>query len=662
MIKKTLLVLAACTAACTPTTGNVDVHTPNPTVYDNYGAALQLGGKAHKLPLRSPTHTYTNKAAAGAQLQYYGGPVVSNIHVVPVLWGPNVASTVATQIGAFYKGVTNSAYFDWLTEYNTNITAVGGQPGTNQTIGRGTAVSPITITPGNSSTSLQDTDIQTELSNQISSGALPTPDANTYFPVFFPPGVTISQGGSGSCVAGGFCAYHGTFVRNTSDVYYGVHPDMSPGSGCDTGCGSAPTQFQNECSVSSHEMIETTTDAAVGLATTNGPPLAWYDQTNGEIGDICNAQQGTVVGGDGVTYTIQLLWSNKYNACIATAPGGTCTGCTDSTGTCQPGTSTTACGTGGAACVACAAGDTCTNGTCQGATCTGCLDSTGTCQPGTSTSACGTGGNACVACGAGQTCNNGVCTGGTTCSPSNCTGCCQGNTCVGGTATNACGAGGNACVSCPAGDTCTNGTCQGATCTGCVDSTGTCQPGTSTNACGTGGNACVACPAGDTCTNGTCQAATCTGCVDSTGTCQPGTSTNACGVGGNACVACSAGQTCTNGTCQGGSTTCSHPICSTGNPLTSGCDPCATQICSQDAYCCRQAWDNICVGEVATICGQTCGGSTCSHPICNTGKRLKSSCDPCVSQICSVDPYCCANRWDVVCVSEVTSVCGQSCP
>jgi hypothetical protein len=127
-------------------------------------------------------------------------------------------------------------------------------------------------------------------------------------------------------------------------------------------------------------------------------------------------------------------------------------------------------------------------------------------------------------------------------------------------------------------------------------------------------------------------------------------------------VACSSGQTCTNGTCQGSTGQCSHPICSSGGPLTSGCDPCATQICAADAYCCRQAWDNICVSEVATICGQSCGGSTCAHPICNTGKRLKASCDPCASQICSVDPYCCNTKWDVVCVSEVGSVCGQNCP
>ncbi|MFZ5470003.1 MAG: hypothetical protein ACOZIN_11260 [Myxococcota bacterium] len=42
----------------------------------------------------------------------------------------------------------------------------------------------------------------------------------------------------------------------------------------------------------------------------------------------------------------------------------TCQGCCDSTGQCQLGTSTSACGAQGAQCAACAASDVCTGGTC----------------------------------------------------------------------------------------------------------------------------------------------------------------------------------------------------------------------------------------------------------------------------------------------------------
>src|SRR5207248_11004023 len=99
-------------------------------------------------------------------------------------------------------------------------------------------------------------------------------------------------------------------------LYYGVHPDMQAGSGCDVGCGNAGTTFANQSSVASHELVEAVTDAEVGLSTVVGPPLAWYDNTNGEIGDICNAQQGTIAGTDGVSYTVQKEFSNLANDCI----------------------------------------------------------------------------------------------------------------------------------------------------------------------------------------------------------------------------------------------------------------------------------------------------------------------------------------------------------
>src|SRR5262249_54556015 len=101
---------------------------------------------------------------------------------------------------------------------------------------------------------------------------------------------------------------------NGKSVLYGVMPDMQPGSGCSTGCGNSTT-FGNYTSVTSHELTEAMTDAEVGIATTFAPPLAWYDINNGEIGDICNAQQGSYVA-NGTTYTIQLEFSNAANNCV----------------------------------------------------------------------------------------------------------------------------------------------------------------------------------------------------------------------------------------------------------------------------------------------------------------------------------------------------------
>ena len=324
-----------------------------------------LVGGPNALPSR-PVGPVRRSAPSGAHLIYYGGRVVSNMQVVQVLWGSGsagggngqylaeVLGTTTPNIATFYQGVLNSAYVDWLDEYNTDITDFGGDSGTNQSIGRGSFSERVIITPSTNASSISDATIQTELVNQIVAGHLPLPttDAagnnNTYYAIFFPHGKSITQGGATSCAAGGFCAYHGTVVASfpVGEIYYGVHPDMQAGSGCDTGCGSGATAFDNYTSVASHEMVETITDGEAGLAVDLAPPLAWYDNTNGEIGDICNAQQGSIVGSDGHTYTVQAEFSNAANTCIITAsPTPTLTPTATATHTSTATATTTATGT-----------------------------------------------------------------------------------------------------------------------------------------------------------------------------------------------------------------------------------------------------------------------------------------------------------------------------
>jgi hypothetical protein len=65
---------------------------------------------------------------------------------------------------------------------------------------------------------------------------------------------------------------------------------------------------------------------------------------------------------------------------------------------------------------------------------------------------------------------------------------------------------------------------------------------------------------------------------------------------------------------------CAHDLCSTGVALTTTCDPCATKVCAADPYCCGTAWDSICVGEIATVCGGSCtDASSCGidHVVVN---------------------------------------------
>jgi hypothetical protein len=282
---------------------------------------------------------------AGAHLQYFGGRIVSNMQVVQVLYGtgsyiPQVTSTGTPSMATFYQGVLNSPYVDWLTEYNT----VGQPPPTtNQVLGRGSFSQQVQISPNpaNNGALIDDTQIQAELAAQLAAGTLPAPthDAqgnnNTYYAINFPHGKVISLGGALSCQV--FCAYHGTIANagGQGEIEYGVLPDFQPGSGCENGCGAAQTQFGNYTQVASHEMVETLTDAEVGLAQVFGPPLAWADTVFSEIGDICNDQNGQVVGADGVTYDVQTEFSNSVNDCIVTNPAATPVTATSAGETCR---------------------------------------------------------------------------------------------------------------------------------------------------------------------------------------------------------------------------------------------------------------------------------------------------------------------------------------
>ena len=258
-------------------------------------------GSAESFPLDSASPTATDAPGpVGAHMNYNGGPVLSNVVIHTVYWGSSVANQA--EFNTAYGKMVDSEYFDWLSEYNTPT----------QTIGRGSFGGSFVDTSPPSG-NVTDVQIQTELARLIRAGSLPANDANNLYMIHFPPGVSITGPGgtSSSCVQ--FCAYHGTFVLNGKDAFYGVIPDL--GGACAGGCGPG-SQFDNTTMVASHEVVEAVTDPAVGLATVAGPPLAWYDNSNGEIGDICAGPSIPPAVINGVT--VQLEWSNRSNLCIGT--------------------------------------------------------------------------------------------------------------------------------------------------------------------------------------------------------------------------------------------------------------------------------------------------------------------------------------------------------
>jgi hypothetical protein len=253
----------------------------------------------------------TPDTAAVPSLTYYGGPILRSPEIWVVFWGPVVDEDATLN---HYDHILQAPMFDMLAEYDTQSPA--------QTIGHGTFGGVVydTDAPTPSSLFLDDTAIQMELARLIDKGRLPdNAPGNRLFQIYFPPGVAI---GSGSCLQ--FCAYHTSFTLGTQEIYYSVLPDYSEpnviGGDCSgMGCGAEPTGLENLMSAAAHELTEAITDPDVGSAVADGPPLAWSDPVNGEIGDICYF----IEDGTNGNFVVQNEWSNQLNACVDHVPADT---------------------------------------------------------------------------------------------------------------------------------------------------------------------------------------------------------------------------------------------------------------------------------------------------------------------------------------------------
>ena len=226
--------------------------------------------------------------AAVPRLTYRNGPLISAVEVFTIFWGsawktaPQTALIV--QLNDFFDVILKSALIDQMAEYNVPRHAIG----------HGRRIGTATITTPALRASVTDGAIQAMLRQQTAKGKpIPKPTANTLYFIYVQPGVRVVLGGSASCQA--FCGYHNAIGKR---IFYAVMPYP----GC-SGCSGGLSTIDALTSTSSHELCEAITDPV--------PGQGWYDDTNGEIGDIC-AWQTKKIG----SHTVQLEWSNRANRCI----------------------------------------------------------------------------------------------------------------------------------------------------------------------------------------------------------------------------------------------------------------------------------------------------------------------------------------------------------
>ena len=104
------------------------------------------------------------------------------------------------------------------------------------------------------------------------------------------------------------------------------------------------------------------------------------------------------------------------------------------------------------------------------------------------------------------------------------------------------------------------------------------------------------------------------------------------------------------------------PCCSV-HP-TEGCsDPtCCAIVCAMDPFCCTNNWDSICVGEANSNCAAcgAAGNNQCGNTTapCCAAHDTPSCSDPgCCAIVCAMDPFCCNNLWDGICADEAIANC-----
>ena len=222
-----------------------------------------------------------------AKLTYRGGALLESVEVFAIFWGKQWAAspsakTLIAKINQFFADILGSALIDQLAEYNVS----------GKKIGHGRFTGSKVIAANAPTSSVSDSQIRTRLAQWIRGAIVPKNNKNSLYYVYLDPAIVSVMGGSKSCQ--NYCGYH----NNVGTVYYAVMPYP----GC-TGCLGSVSAIDALTATSSHELCEAITDPV--------PGQGWYDDTNGEIGDICAWTFKRVLG-----WNVQLEWSNAQNKCV----------------------------------------------------------------------------------------------------------------------------------------------------------------------------------------------------------------------------------------------------------------------------------------------------------------------------------------------------------
>ena len=238
------------------------------------------------------------QARPDLQLVYSGGPVLTNPQMYLIFWGwgtsdPNGVKPLILQ---YAQSIGGSAYNNIYTQYygpSGHITNPSAQYA-------GAYYDNTNAVPKHP------TDAQIAAEAKYVVGKVGY-NANWSYVVLTPHGKSTRG------FATQWCAYHSSTVYNNQIVSYTDLPYMPDGgSSCGANIISPPSDEsgadEGETIVEGHEYGESVTDP--------NPPSGWYNNSKGEIGDIC---AWTNIANDPYgsnSYTAQPMFSNASSSCV----------------------------------------------------------------------------------------------------------------------------------------------------------------------------------------------------------------------------------------------------------------------------------------------------------------------------------------------------------
>jgi hypothetical protein len=249
------------------------VETQQSAVQDSELAPTGKGiGTMNKF--QNPSGNAGKPTAGNNGILFHGGPVMLGTVNVYYIWYGNWAGNTASDIlPDLARGIGGSAYYN----INTTYTSGGGVHLSNSVNYGGATTSALSL--GNS---LSDSQIQSIVSNSITTGALPNDTNGVYF-VLTSAEVTAS---SGFCTQ--YCGWHTHASIAGSDIKFAFigNPDRCPASCAAQTVGpNGNAGADGMASIIAHELEEAASDPDLN---------AWYDRRGYENADKCAWTFGTV--------------------------------------------------------------------------------------------------------------------------------------------------------------------------------------------------------------------------------------------------------------------------------------------------------------------------------------------------------------------------------